>query len=99
MKDKKDFTMEELEEKRAKVKKEYEAIEEQITLKKKEERKKKEAELAQTQETRKKEVDEALERYKQLASAYMRDYGTYSFSTVIDDLGAFFGHRPCPFNL
>lgn len=39
--------------------------------------------------TRKKEVDEALETYKHLLRAYMRDYGVYSYASDDDAFNLF----------
>ena len=52
--------------------------------KKIEEEKAKKAKLDAEKETRKKEVDDALQNYKKLLSAYMNDYGIYSFKSDDD---------------
>ena len=66
MANKKDFTIEELEQKYAQMSEECKAIGEQIAAKKKEEKERREAELALAKELRKKEVDEAFENYNNL---------------------------------
>ena len=80
----KEYTIEELQEKREKAKKNYELFNELLEAKKKEEKEREEAKLAKERESRKKELDDALERYKMLLRAYMRDYGIYSYSSDDD---------------
>jgi hypothetical protein len=52
--------------------------------KKIEEEAKQKAKLVAEKEARKKEVDDALQNYKKLLSAYMDDYGIYSFKSDDD---------------
>jgi hypothetical protein len=80
MSTKKEYTIEELEEQYKLAEEKQKALKQQIDQKKKEEEELREAELAKEKESRKKELDEALEKYKTLLRAYMRDYGMYSYS-------------------
>lgn len=84
MSTKKDYTIEELEAQYKLVEEKRNALKQQIEQKKKEEKKLREEKLAREQNTRKKELDEAFATYKQLLTAYMRDYGAY-FWTSNDD--------------
>jgi DNA repair exonuclease SbcCD ATPase subunit len=83
MKDtKREMTIEELEEKYAKITEECQNIEKILRQKKQEEKDRRIAQLALEKERRKKEVDEALDNYRTLAGAYIHDYGSYSTITT-----------------
>ena len=83
MSTKKEYTIEELEAQYKLAEEKRNALKQQIEQKKKEEEELREAQLAKEKDARKKEVDEALEKYKTLLRAYMRDYGAYSY--ISDD--------------
>lgn len=86
MKDtKREMTIEELEKEYAKITEERLNIEKILKQKKQEEEDRKVAQLTLEKERRKKEVDEALDNYRTLANAYIRDYGSYSTITTSSD--------------
>jgi chromosome segregation ATPase len=79
MSTKNDYTIEELQKKCEEAKKNFECLNGLLEEKKKEEKELREAQLAEEADARKKEVDDALEKYKTLLRAYMRDYGSYAY--------------------
>lgn len=81
MSTKKDYTIEELESQYKLAEEKANAIRQQIEHKKKEEKERRYAQLALERDHRKNEVDEALETYKTLLKAYMRDYGSYVYAS------------------
>ena len=85
---KKEYTMEELEAQYQLAEEKANALKEQIEQRKKEEKEKREAQLTLEHDARKKEVDDALEAYKTLLRAYIRDYNVYSY-TYPEDLNYF----------
>ena len=89
---KKDYTIEELEQQYAAIEEKRNALQQQIEQKKREEQELRDAQLAMEKEDRKKEVDDALENYKKLLRAYMRDYGMYSYSAD-DEIFDLFGPK------
>ena len=86
MSTKKEYTIEELEIQYKLAEEKRNALKEQIEQKKHEEKELREAKLAMEKDARKKEVDDALQTYKTLLSAYLNDYGIYSLTS---DDGAF----------
>lgn len=84
MSTKKEYTIEELEAQYKLAEEKRNALKEQIEQKKKEEMELREAQLALEKDARKKEVDDALQRYKTLLRAYMKDYGIYSYASNDD---------------
>ena len=92
MSTKKEFTIEELEAQYKLAEEKRNALKEQIEQKKKEEKELREAQLALEKDARKKEVDDALQRYKTLLRAYMKDYGIYSY-TSSDDIFDMFSSK------
>lgn len=89
MKEKKDFTIEELEKQCEDAKKKYETLNEQLKKAQQEEKEKREAQLALEKETRKAEVDGAFDNYTKLLKAYIKDYGPYKITTTTDDFDWF----------
>jgi antirestriction protein len=83
MANKKDYTIEELRKMYADSLKESKTIGEMLRQKEKDEEDRKKAQLALEKETRKKEVDEALENFRNLVNAYIKDYGTYDTASLI----------------
>ena len=83
MSTKKEYTIEELEAQYKLADEKRNALKRQIEQKKKEEEELREAKLALEKDARTKEVEEALKKYKTLVSAYIDDYGVYSW--VSDD--------------
>lgn len=81
MSTKKEYTIEELEAQYKLADEKRNALRQQIEQKKKEEEELKNAQLAIEKDARRKEVDDALEKYKKLLRAYMRDYGVYSYKS------------------
>lgn len=81
MSTKKEYTIEELEAQYKLADEKRNALKQQIEQKKKEEEELKNAQLAIEKDARRKEVDDALEKYKKLLRAYMRDYGVYSYKS------------------
>ncbi len=86
---KKEYTIEELEAQYKLAEEKRNAIKQQIEEKKQEEKELREAQLALEKDARKKEVDEALATYKTLLRAYMRDYGTYFYTSNDDTFDMF----------
>ena len=78
---KKEYTLEELEAQYKLADEHRNTLKQQIEQKKKAEKELRDAHLALEHDKRKKEVDDALEKYKKLLRAYMRDYGSYSYNT------------------
>lgn len=76
----KEYTIEELEEQYKLADEKRNALKQQIEQKKREEEERRELQLSLEKEVRKRELDDALENYKKLLRAYMRDYGIYSYS-------------------
>ena len=62
--------------------------------KKREEEDRKKAELALKKEARKKEVDDAIDSCRELIKAYIKDYGSISITSNIDDWSSGFGSKP-----
>jgi hypothetical protein len=85
MANKKEFTSEELAKACEEAKKNFEKLNEQYLKAKREEEEEKAAQLALEKEARKKEVDEAYDKYLELLSAYVKDYGSYSTTAYSDD--------------
>ena len=79
----KKYTLEELEEKYKACIHQSEMIRKQIDEKKKDEEKK----LAKVKDARKKEIDLAIESVRELISAWVKDYGTYSFEYKDENWG------------
>ena len=67
---KKDFTLDELKE-------QYKTLGEQIEKREKEEEESRKAKLEEEKSARKAEVDLAEKTYRELLSAYVKDYGRY----------------------
>ena len=78
MANKKDYTNEELQKAVEEAKKNYEMLNEQLTIAKQEEEDRRKAQLALEKEARTKEVDEAYDNYVSLLNKYVEDYGSYS---------------------
>ena len=78
MSTKKEYTIEELEAQYKLAEEKRNCLKQQIEQKKKEEEDLRQAQLALQKDARKKEVDDALEKYKKLLTAYIDDYGIYS---------------------
>lgn len=89
VKEKKEFTIEELEKAYQEHKAETDALKDKIEKMKQEEKEKKEAQLALEKENRKKEVDEAFNKYSELLKAYIEDYGYYGTTIYADDYNWF----------
>lgn len=83
---KKILTTEELKRQCEEAKKNYEVLNEQLKKAEQEEEDRKRAQLALEKETRKKEVDDALEKYRTLMNAYIRDYGIYTGAVRTKDI-------------
>lgn len=81
---KKDFTIEELEQKLNEINKEQKDIESLLKQKKQDEEDRRAAELALEQESRKQEIIDVRKKYHTLFDAYIKDYGYISFE---DDNG------------
>ena len=81
----KDFTIEELKRMHEDLCKEADTIGEMLKQKEQEAEDRKKAELALEQENRKKELNEARDHYDALLKAYLRDYGSYSTTTNINN--------------
>lgn len=75
------FTIDELEKQCKEAEKKFKLLQAQLERQKKEEEKQRAAELAANKSTRKKEVDDACENFLELRKAYMRDYGSYNYTT------------------
>ncbi len=85
VKEKKEFTIEELEKAYQEHKAETDALKDKIEKMKQEEKEKKEAQLALEKESRKKEVEDAFSKYSELLKAYINDYGYYGTTVYADD--------------
>ena len=90
---KKDLTIEELAQQREEAKKNFEALDAQFKKAQQEEEERKKAQLVLEQEARKKEVDDAIENVKDLITAYVEDYGSYTNKYDLDDYGLFPNRR------
>lgn len=75
------FTIDELEKQCKEAEKRFKHLQVQLERQKKEEEDQKVAELAANKPARKKEVDEACENFLALRRAYMKDYGSYDYTT------------------
>ena len=80
-----EYTLAELEEQYKKTEASQRALKVMIDQKIKEEERLKQQKLANEHDARKKEVDEAITNCKMLIKAYVRDYGSYSFTSSGDD--------------
>lgn len=85
MEDKRELTTEELEAQHKELIKQSKILEEQIKKQKQKEEDERQAKLAATQEERKKEVDDALKHYRKVFNSYIKDYGTYSLTSCVED--------------
>lgn len=77
-----DMSIEEMEQIKDNLLKEYNTISASLNKKKKAEAEEKKAQLEQEKEARRKEVDDAYNRYINLKNKYLKDYGVYSTPTL-----------------
>lgn len=78
---KRELTIEELEAQYDEIVKQRNKLYETIKMKKKEEEERRVAQLALDKKKRKEEVDKVCEQFLKLRSAYMKDYGSYDYTT------------------
>ena len=76
-----EMTIKELEEEYARINEERQNIERILKKKKQEEEERKIAQLALDKKKRKEEVDKVCKQFLELRNAYMRDYGSYNYTT------------------
>jgi hypothetical protein len=76
-----EMTIEELEAQYDEMNEQRKRLAAKIKMKKREEEERKVAQLALDKEKRKEEVDKACEKFLELRKAYMRDYGSYNYTT------------------
>ena len=79
--DKREMTIEELEAQYDEANRHRKILGEKIKMKKREEEERRVAQLALDKKKRKEEVDKACEQFLKLKRAYMRDYGSYTYTT------------------
>lgn len=82
MSTKKNLTIEELEEQYLKAEENFKAAREQLTQAKKEEEEIKKAKLAEEKQTRYDEIMAAYKHFEKLRSAYVDDYGYFTFEST-----------------
>lgn len=76
-----EMTIEELETQYNEINEQRKKLGEKIQMKKREEEERRVAQLELDKKKRKEEVDKACEQFLKLRSAYMRDYGSYNYTT------------------
>ena len=82
MKDeKREMTIEELENQALEMKEKYEDLNKKLKQKKQDEADRKKAQLEAEKNTRYKEIEEVSKHLNQLISDYTKDYGRFSFTT------------------
>lgn len=83
--EKREMTIDELQQKCDEAKKNFNVLNEQLEKAKQEEKERKQAELEQTKDARYKEIEELSEQLNTLIAAYINDYGTFSFTRSYSD--------------
>ena len=89
MENKKDLTVEELQQQCEEAKKNFETLNKQLKKAQQDEEDRRKAKLALEKENRKNELEEAFNKYMSLLKAYIKDYGSYH-TTYPDNLDLLF---------
>ena len=82
---KKSINIEELKKQCEEAKNNFETLNEQLKKAEQEEEARKQAKLALEKEARAKEIDAAYDKYYELLSAYVKDYGIYSKNSKVNN--------------
>ena len=89
METKSEYTIEELEAQYKQTEEKQRILKAEIEQKIREKERIEAAKLAEEKDCRKKELDDALQKYKTLLKAYMKDYGVYSYTSDDDIFNLF----------
>ena len=94
--EKRELTIEELTKQCNEARDAFEKLNDVLQKRKQEEKDREKAQLALEKQTRNKEVENALDNYRSLLKAYIKDYGTFETTSTTNDYEPFFYHKYFP---